>query len=150
MGISHSVTYCIQFHSYYCKPISATWVCISAVLSKWRRISSITCYARGTASRGACPPGEGKRLRPLMRMQCLIIAFGGLEIFCQGILNQTRDLTGFSLCDFFFGCCVLYVVNANQLLQHQRATPCDKSICGYMWASFKKHYTNNLKMSQWL
>lgn len=61
VGISHSVTYCIQFHSYYCKPISATWVCISAMLSKWRQISSITCYARGTASRGACPQGEKKR-----------------------------------------------------------------------------------------
>lgn len=61
VGISHSVTYCIQFHSYYCKPISATWVCISAMLSKWRQISSITCYARGTASRGACPQGEKNR-----------------------------------------------------------------------------------------
>lgn len=87
VGISHSVTYCIQFHSYYCKPISATWVCISAVLSKWRQISSITCYARGTASRGVCPRGEKKRFRPLMRIQCFIIAFGGLEIFCQVISN---------------------------------------------------------------
>lgn len=87
VGISHSVTYCIQFHSYYCKPISATWVCISAMLSKWRQISSITCYARGTASRGACPQGEKKGLRPLMRIQCFIIAFGGLEIFCQVISN---------------------------------------------------------------
>lgn len=87
VGISHSVTYCIQFHSYYCKPISATWVCISAMLSKWRQISSITCYARGTASRGVCPRGEKKGLRPLMRIQCFIIAFGGLEIFCQVISN---------------------------------------------------------------